>query len=70
MPKTTRLDAPGVLHHVMIRGIAGVGFSAERGESIAKEGNYSLESQAIKFLKSVPAICLCWRASWGYRFRL
>ena len=60
MPRTARLDAPGVLHHVMIRGIerrkifrnnndreeqlemspAGIGFSVERGESIAKKGSY------------------------------
>jgi hypothetical protein len=41
MPRTARVDALGVLHDVMIRGIAGVGFSVERGESIAKK--YSLE---------------------------
>jgi hypothetical protein len=43
MPRTARLDAPGVLHGVMNRGIAGVGFSVERGKSITKKGNYSLE---------------------------
>jgi len=52
MPRTARLDVPGVLHHVMIRGIEGrnianVGFSVERGESIAKEGKYSLEIEGM-----------------------
>ena len=28
--------------------LAGVGFSVERGESIAKKGNYSLERKVIK----------------------
>jgi hypothetical protein len=43
MPKTPRLEAYGVLYS-MIQGIGGIGISAERGESIAKIGNYSLES--------------------------
>jgi len=29
--------------------LAGIGFSVERGESIAKEGNYSFEKLIIKF---------------------
>jgi hypothetical protein len=38
------LDAPGALHDVMLRGIAGIGFSVEREESIAKTGNYLPET--------------------------
>jgi putative transposase len=29
--------------------LAGVGFSAERGEPIAKKGNYSLDTKVTKF---------------------
>jgi hypothetical protein len=43
MLRGARQDAPGVLHHLMIRGIAGIGFSVERRESITKRGNYSLQ---------------------------
>jgi len=89
MPRQARLDAPGTLHHVIVREIekrriedcgiplaeagrqlgvftsavstmirkrvrscrklAGVGFSVERGESIAKKGDYSLEPYIAAF---------------------
>ena len=35
---------------------ANIGFSVERGESIAKEGNYSLEKWVAKLLKRVPPL--------------
>ena len=34
--------------------LAGVGFSVERGESIARKGDYSLDAQVTKFLKERP----------------
>ena len=46
MRRLARLDAPGVLHHVIIRGIEprpGVVYAVRRGERIANE-------RAIKFI--------------------
>ena len=47
MPRQARLDTPGVVHHIMIRGIERrkifiVGFSVERGETIARENGLQL----------------------------
>ena len=45
MPRLTRLDAPGALHHVMIRGIEGTAiFRDDRDSFIDRFGNILLES--------------------------
>jgi hypothetical protein len=56
MPKIARIDTPGLLHHVIIRGIerrkifdddfdttpAAVSFAVQRGEKMIMEGGYQL----------------------------
>jgi hypothetical protein len=52
MLRTATLDAPGALHHIIIQGAAGIGFSRERGESIAKEVIIHLKVKLLNFKRA------------------
>jgi hypothetical protein len=52
MLRTATLDAPGALHHIIIQGAAGIGFSRERGESIAKEVIIHLKDKLLNFKRA------------------
>ena len=47
MPRQARLDAPGILHHAMIRGIEGksiIGDNRDRKEFVTRLGNLTKET--------------------------
>ncbi len=47
MPRQTRLDAPGTLHHVMVRGIEGrriVDNVQDRKEFVTRLGSVAIET--------------------------
>ena len=51
MPRQARLDAPGTLHHVMIRGIEGKAIfrdNRDRKEFVTPPGNLSRERGALE----------------------
>jgi hypothetical protein len=63
-PAFSRKSASGALFSNLIDGeavvkksemyLAGVGFSVEKGESIAKDGKYSREGRVVEFQHNVP----------------
>jgi len=52
MPKQTRLDAPGTLHHVIIRGV-------ERGDIVSDEGDRADFVTPMGKLSKETDSCLC-----------
>ena len=43
MPRQSRIDAPGALHHIICRGIERRRVDSERGRGIAEDSGLNLE---------------------------
>ena len=57
MPRSARIDAPGVLHHIMIRGIE------RRKIFVDDKDREDFLSRLEKLLPATKTLCLAWEIS-------